>query len=144
MLTDVTRWNNDLTMRLILAACEASPTRIGRGIYDHCGFNLRNSINKSGVVDYMEQADHDEFPEFGVVDSVAQFLELFGDAIDAAPEHYAVGFTEVRRAAQPSEGGWRWHKWGQYYGVHSPQCEYLHDEPDIESVYTFSVVQLRS
>ena len=145
MLTDITRWNNDPTMRLILGlGCGASPTRIARGLYDHCGHNLRNSIHKGDLVDYADEADHEEFPKYGVVDSIEQFLELFGGAVDAAPEHYAVGFTEVRRAEQPLEGGWRWHKWGEYHGVHSPQCEYLHDEPAIESVYTFSVVQLRT
>ena len=144
MLTDVKRWNSDPTMRLILGlGCGASPTRVARGIYDHCGHNLDNIIHKGDLVDYMEQADHEEFPKYGVVDSIEQFMDLFGGAVDVAPEHYAVGFTEVRRADQPLEGGWRWHKWGDYYGVHSPQHEYLHDEPDIESVYTFSVIQLR-
>lgn len=36
-------------------------------------------------------------------------------------------------------GGWRWEKWGPYIGTQRSVADYLHDEPDIDYVYTFHV-----
>jgi len=142
MLADVKRWNTDPTMLTILSfmGSPGKPIRIGKGLYTRCGFNFSNHIADSDVSD--ADGHYEDFPECGVVDYPEQFSELFGAAVDSAPEPYAVGFTAVYRAEQPLEGGWRWHKWGQYYGKHTPKHEYLHDEKDIDVVYTFSVVQL--
>jgi hypothetical protein len=40
-------------------------------------------------------------------------------------------------------GGWRWHKWGPYIGTQEPKCEYIHDEPEIEEVFTYHVYELK-
>lgn len=81
----------------------------------------------------------DEPSCYGVVDSPQQFFELFGDTLDANPKRMFVCFTPVAKEWEPEEGGWRWHKWGPYYGTQEPQCEYMYDEPDIELVYTYSL-----
>lgn len=47
--------------------------------------------------------------------------------------------TRLLKSEESSDGGWRWHKWGEYIGTHKPQCEYLHDEPEIEEVWVFDV-----
>lgn len=36
-------------------------------------------------------------------------------------------------------GGWRWHKWGEYIGVHEPQHEYLSYEKGIDYVLSYDL-----
>lgn len=38
-----------------------------------------------------------------------------------------------------SWGGWRWHKWGEYIGVHEPQYEYLSYEKGIDYVLSYDL-----
>ena len=38
-----------------------------------------------------------------------------------------------------SWSGWRWHKWGEYIGVHEPQHEYLSYEKGIDYVLSYSL-----
>lgn len=38
-----------------------------------------------------------------------------------------------------SWGGWRWHKWGEYIGLHEPQHEYLSYEKGIDYVLSYSL-----
>lgn len=38
-----------------------------------------------------------------------------------------------------SWGGWRWHKWGEYIGVHEPQHEYLSCEQGIDYVLSYDL-----
>jgi hypothetical protein len=47
----------------------------------------------------------------------------------------------VIKANQSHEGGWRWHKWGEYIGKYEPQYEYLYDEPEIEKVYVYHIYE---
>lgn len=123
---------------VMLAMLGVKPNRLRTGVYDRCGYNFTNCIDGRG---WAEWFDDETIPSYGVCDSIDQFFEKFGAAIDAHPLGHAVGFTEVRRADQPLKGGWRWHKWGEYFGTKEPKYEYLHDEPDIESVVTFSVIR---
>lgn len=77
----------------------------------------------------------------GVADSPEQFFAKYpGLATD--PRHFAVTFWVHRKADQPAEGGWRWHKWGPYVGEQESQAEYLHDEPEIEEVVSFRVYEI--
>ncbi len=90
---------------------------------------------------WWEGPDEDGMPpEYGVCDSPAQFKETYLEKLrDDSRYEYVVSFVHLRKADEPASGGWRWHKWGEYVGAKSPQCEYLHDEPEIEEVYTFHV-----
>ena len=54
-----------------------------------------------------------------------------------------ISVTEMRKDEQPEDGGWRWHKWGEYIGKQEPKCEYLYDEPNIDSVYVFHIYAVR-
>lgn len=128
---------------MILAMIGASPRRIGTGLFVDCGFNFGNCVDKTGLDEHWFD-ESDPIPAYGVADSVEQFLEKFKTIIEASDYGYAVGFTEVNRSEQSREGGWRWHKWGEYIGKREPQCEYLHDEPDIESIVTFSVLRTKT
>lgn len=38
-----------------------------------------------------------------------------------------------------SWGGWRWHKWGEYIGLHEPQHEYLSCEEGIDYVLSYDL-----
>jgi len=159
MLVDVERWSNDSFLRMIVgvvAGNSRGPERIGRGLYTNCGYNFPNFLPKNEWEDIWSHfykpeglqgaelravlEEMNRIPEYGVVDSIENFIELFGKVLEEESGQYCVGFTEVRKDREPSEGGWRWHKWGQYYGKKHPQCEYIHDEPEIDSVFTFNVV----
>lgn len=77
---------------------------------------------------------------FGVCDTPEQLLSMYD--FDADPRRFFITFTEMRKDEQSDWGGWRWHKWGEYLGTQDPQCEYLYDEPVIESVYVFHIYEL--
>jgi hypothetical protein len=101
------------------------------------GITLVRHFNHEDVL----PADQDFHPHSsGVCDNYQQIL-------DAEPELLAEGrafvivLTEIRHANQSSDGGWRWHKWGEYIGTHDIQCEYLYDEVGIEVVYYFTVFE---
>lgn len=142
MLRDV-KFNGDngqLGLILAIVTGSARPTRIREGVYTDCGFNFSNFVSSAAwEAHWYDEAE--PFPSYGVADSVDQFFDRFGDLIVTSPATYAIGFTEVRRADQPSEDGWRWHKWGEYVGTREPQYEYLHDEPEIDSVVTFAILR---
>lgn len=78
---------------------------------------------------------------YGVCDDVQQLLDRCPMLVNDPDREFAITLTEVRRDEQPSEGGWRWHKWGPYIGAHDPQCEYLYDEVGIERVLFYQVFE---
>lgn len=86
--------------------------------------------------------DNDDPEDFGVCDEPDQVLKRWPQ-IETDPRPLIILFQEIRRANEPRDGGWRWHKWGRYIGTREPQCEYLAHEPEIEKVYTFHVYQVR-
>jgi hypothetical protein len=77
---------------------------------------------------------------FGVCDSVEQLLAACPE-LETPGREFVVTVTVIRKADEPSEGGWRWHKWGEYIGTQDPQCEYIHDEPTIEEVLCFHIYE---
>jgi len=77
---------------------------------------------------------------FGVCDSVEQLLAACPE-LEASDREFVVTVTAIRKADEPSDGGWRWHKWGDYIGTQEPQCEYIHDEPKIEEVLCFHIYE---
>lgn len=117
---------------------------------------LRTGIYKVGhfgSTSFLASWDH--YPEFaplagadgevwrnayGVCDSAEQLLEHFPE-LEAPGRSFVVTLTEVCRADQPAEGGWRWHKWGPYIGKHDPQHEYLHDEQGIDAVLVYHIYE---
>lgn len=91
----------------------------------------------------------DEFPtiegldnSYGVCDSPEQFFGLYRTILEGSGDQFCVSFTELCKADESPEGGWRWHKWGPYIGTQDPQMEYLYDEPVIERVFVYSVYKL--
>jgi hypothetical protein len=50
----------------------------------------------------------------------------------------------LRQSIKAEDGGWRWHKNGEYIGVHEPQCEYFRDEPIIKEVWFYHFYRILS
>lgn len=80
---------------------------------------------------------------YGVADNIEQIKNKFVKAIKSKDNEYVISITEIKKDVQPDEGGWRWHKWGEYIGKQDPKCEYIADEPSIESVFCFHIYKVQ-
>ena len=145
MLVDVNVSKNNDGIDFILAVLSGGrpeATRIGTGLYKVSHFNFGDMLPRGEWEDY---ANLSRFGEdacaYGVCDSPEQFMAALGDRIAADPSQFVVSFTRVARSEQSPEVGWRWRKWGPYIGTQSPQCEYIHDEPEIAEVYCYHVFE---
>lgn len=142
MLVDVELASPDFTLAAILSAISGGDhrsLRVSRGVYLSRHWNFYNEVATPLVDEFAVDFD----PDYGVCDSPDQFLAGPGAALDAdLGRRYCISFVEVRRDEQPPDGGWRWHKWGPYIGEKTPTTEYLHDEPDIDRVFTFHVYEV--
>jgi hypothetical protein len=88
---------------------------------------------------------YEEYPEttvgpYGVCDNLEQLLTACPE-LESSERQFVVTLTRVRKADQPPDGGWRWHKWGEYIGTQDRQCEYLHDEPHVDEVFCFHIYE---
>jgi hypothetical protein len=91
---------------------------------------------------FQQVLDEIHLYEYGVCDSIEQFQQKYGKALDDCMFRVAVFFTHVAKdLANAGRGrGWRWHKWGPYVGDGVPTREYLDDEPLFDDgVYTYHV-----
>ena len=90
---------------------------------------------------FMEQRE-DSLPEYGVADNLEQIKEKY-KAFLTSEQKFVFEVTPVYKSHQEAEGGWRWHKWGEYIGTQIPTCEYLYDEPIIEEVMCFHIYKFK-
>lgn len=56
---------------------------------------------------------------------------------------YMLGCHPVFNHHDDASGGWRWHKWGPYLGKHTPQCQYLNEEKNIDYVLLWHLYPLK-
>lgn len=77
---------------------------------------------------------------YGVVDSYNQLLSLYDFERDT--RKFAIFFTPISKQNQEEDGGWRWSKWGPYYGTQKPQTEYLYDDPKIDLVFVYHIIEI--
>lgn len=56
---------------------------------------------------------------------------------------YLIRFHPVFNHHDGKTGGWRWHKWGPYLGKHTPKCEYLDEEKNIDYVLLWHLYPLK-
>lgn len=119
-----------------------TPKEIETGIYLTNSFSMGNDIRNKKEDYFNFQSDDEWFGAYGVSDSIEQVKERYAKWLDDPELSFCISFTEVRKDEQESQGGWRWHKWGEYIGTKDPQCEYLYDEENIESVYVYHIYQL--
>lgn len=85
---------------------------------------------------------------YGVADNLDQIHEYITKTVKSIQKDYnspsdevfiLVTVTPIFKNDQPSTHGWRWHKWGEYIGIREPKCEYLYDEPEIDTVFVFGI-----
>ena len=77
---------------------------------------------------------------YGVCDSVENLLQVYME-LQTSDREFTVTLTPIIKAEQSSDGGWRWHKWGEYIGQQEPTCEYIYNEPIIEKVYVYHIYE---
>ncbi len=82
---------------------------------------------------------YDLTSSYGVADNIEQVLERYKPIIDSIDINVVISIAPIKKSEQPEDGGWRWHKCGEYIGTHTPTHEYLYDEPGIEEVLCFSI-----
>lgn len=117
--------------------------RLSQGVYQSRWWNFELELRGHQMSLDLDHPDlPDDFPGIGVCDSPEQLLSALPDAVANGPTPYVISMVRIDKAGQPEDGGWRWHKWGEYVGVRKPQCEYLFDEPDIDTVWTYHIYEL--
>jgi len=164
MLVNILLYNGpkDPTMEAILAILGqgGKVERIDTGVYDCPHFNFSNEV---GIHEYDDKYPHltritseednavalandrpvyESFGCYGVCDNYKQVIEQCKELQPSDPGLYIMSVTRVSRDEQPAEGGWRWHKWGEYIGAQNPQHEYLYDEKDIDEVFCYHVLHV--
>jgi len=109
------------------------------GVYRHDGykFNFDNFID-----DNTSDKIIDKWVEYGVCDNYQQILDHNTELFSSPDKKHVIGLCTVRRKDQSEDGGWRWHKWGEYIGTQNPQCEYLYDDTHIEKVYCYHIFEI--
>jgi hypothetical protein len=148
MLIDVSFKLRDPVMAAILGVIAENgpliPKRISKGHY-LCGhWSIDQMLPRGSIIEYAGAEDSTltwEVPSYGVCDSPEQVCKKFN--LEEMPGKYFISFVRLMKRDQPADGGWRWHKWGEYIGTQTPQCEYLHDEPEIQEVYTYGIHEVR-
>jgi hypothetical protein len=153
---------SDPTMDVI-AEGRRVPTRLARGVYEthvNFGHDIRGLIlTEYPFMDLLHKhldrnqelrdkgeplVEWPDLPDdFGVCDTWEQITERWPSLAADQGHRYLVYLSPVLKADQYPHGGWRWHKWGPYIGTLEPRYEYLYDEPDIERVYVFQIVELK-
>lgn len=92
--------------------------------------------------DYDDKSNLGPFYRYGVADTLAQIKDQYRRFWES-DRTFFLRLTTMRRHEQSEDGGWRWHKWGQYIGTKNPQCEYLYDEPEINRAVCFSFDEIK-
>lgn len=110
--------------------------KVQTGVYSG-GLNLGNGM---GAKDAYPEVD--DINAYGVVDDLEQLLKLVPTVINSPDRNFVISICEMRKEDQPPHEGWRWHKWGPYYGDKEPQFEYLADEPEIDNVWVYHIYEI--
>lgn len=113
---------------------------VEQGVYEG-SFNFNLLIDLSPIYKRDRDSEYSDHSRsyYGVADNLDQIKSLYADLIHSEESNVVISLAKIEKVEEPEEGGWRWHKWGEYIGTQSPQCEYLYDEPEIESIYVFHV-----
>ena len=101
-------------------------------------------IGHFGSSDFLR--GYEEYPElsvgpYGVCDSVEQLLAACPELESDPSRKFVVTVNRLTRESQPAEGGWRWHKWGEYIGTQKPTHEYLYDDTHISEVLVYHIYE---
>jgi hypothetical protein len=120
-----------------------NPEEVETGIFISPSFSFGNLIADAKEEYFDFQDENDYLGACGVCDTIDQVKEKYSKWINDPELKFCISFSKVTKSEQSSEGGWRWHKWGEYIGTKEPKCEYLYDEDDdIQEVYCYHIYQL--
>lgn len=137
---------------------DSTPVRLTQGVYEIKHFNFDHELGlrwndmkdqypeltKRGPVwlEHGEPFRRNYFGCYGICDNYQQVVDQCVELQPAHATKYVMSVTCMRKKDQSSEGGWRWHKWGEYIGTQKPTTEYLYDEPVIEEVYCYHIYKV--
>lgn len=132
--------------------CSQGFLPMANGVYETFGFGTSNFLEdvfdaKSSLYDVMDSLNITEFSKqieylnghsefYGVADNWEQVLKVKKEFVKSK-DKYILTFFTIEKKNEPSDGGWRWHKWGEYIGNQNPQHEYIYDEENIEKVIVY-------
>lgn len=91
--------------------------------------------------DMKDLNDNEYFSTYGVCDNYEQILKKC-PMLETSSRKFVIFIVSVKKENQSPEGGWRWHKWGEYIGTQNPQYEYLYNESEIDEVFTYHIYEL--
>lgn len=137
--------DNDPTLRMISAMIGKTNGNnfaiheIDEGVYVRPDFGSSNCF--PGYDNYPELSkDGVYFGKYGVCDNYKQIIDKCQE-LNNPERTFIICLTPVRKENQSPDGGWRWHKWGDYIGDKKPKCEYLYDEPEIDLIYCYHIYE---
>lgn len=110
--------------------------KIETGIYGN------NSGWYSGFGNWNVDRKEYECCDYGVADNIEQVKKKYKKKIAQKKNKYVIGFDVIKKSRQEENGGWRWHKWGNYIGKHKITTEYLFDEKIIEEVIVYNIYKV--
>jgi len=112
------------------------------GVYEIGHFGSSEFL-KYGYYTWRDENRNPPLPisEYGVCDNFFQILAKAPQIFEDPLRQFVITVTPIFRVEQSSEGGWRWHKWGEYIGTQEPKYEYLYDEKDIDKVYVYHIYE---
>lgn len=153
MLTDVNfqttpSFINEI--RKAIGGTDLLPSRIELGLYQSTDWSF-DYLTVEKCESFFELVPFEEattgkewYSNYGVCDSPEQFKEhsIFKKIVKDKENYYVVCLVKLEKKECSPTGGWRWHKWGPYIGKQKPTCEYLYDEPVIETVYTYHIYRV--
>ena len=100
-----------------------------RGVADNATQVIRHLENS--VKTYLFGNDLED--DFWLGRALVKMIELYPDY------KLVLLMTPHVNTKDCSWGGWRWHKWGEYIGVHEPRHEYLSCEKRIDYVLSYDL-----
>ena len=109
------------------------------GVYRHDGYKFNSD---RFITERCKENILDEWVEYGVCDNYKQVLRKYKDLLSDPSKNFVIMLSTVNRKDQSCQGGWRWHKWGEYIGTQNPQHEYLYDDTHIDRVYCFHIYEI--
>ena len=142
MLVDV--YFNSSPMTQIIAQMNGNilgTKKIATGIYEIGHFSFDYDIEDQLKNKYPDFSS--DFGSYGVCDNHEQILNTCPEIQNDKNRKFVISITKISKKNQPNEGGWRWHKWGEYIGTQESTREYLFDEPIIEEVFCYHVYEVK-